>query len=349
MNVASLDSDPQSRSGSTQRNHRVWRAIGRGLLGSLLTLVFICAIGAVYQLVASARDARNFPPLGEIVEAGGFPMHIRCMGEGNPTVILEPGGGSNSLAWFLVQPEIAKTTRACAYDRAGMGWSDPRPGPRNGRHIADELHTLLNEADIPGPYVLAGWSYGGLFVRAYAMQFPEEVAGLAFLDASHPDIWTRTEQGRARYQNDSKLYVGMRVLGRLGLLRLFPIPFTNPPDSLPTEQVPQWKAGHNATKFWDTTEAESRYILDTMAQVRGATDLGDLPVVVVTAGENQGADGQWVVYQEELGSLSSNSVHITVEGAEHHSIVFDANYFQASSGAILQVVDAVRTGILLSP
>jgi pimeloyl-ACP methyl ester carboxylesterase len=289
-----------------------------------------------------------------MVEVGGFRMHISCMGsqpdDGSSTVILEPGGGSNSMTWYLVQPEIAKKARVCAYDRAGMGWSDPGPSPRDGRRIADELHMLLQEANIPGPYVLAGWSYGGLFARAYAMLYAEEVAGLVLLDATHPDVWSRTEQGQLRYQNDSKLYSGMRLLARLGLLRLFQIPFTAPPDSLSEIRVPEWKAVHSTTKYFDTTEAESRSILDTMAQVRQSEPLGDLPVMVVTAGENRGADGLWQSYQgEQASSLSTNTAHLILEGAGHQSLVFDPEYSQASSSAILQVVEAVRAGKSLKP
>jgi pimeloyl-ACP methyl ester carboxylesterase len=330
------------------RRGRVWlRRIPVILVSGI---VLLAALGMAYQAVATAIDGRNHPAPGRMVDVGGFQMHISCMGEGSPTVVLEPGGGANSLAWYLVQPEIAKTTRVCAYDRAGMGWSDPGPHPRDGRHIADELHALLHAADIPAPYVLAGWSYGGLFVRAYTLQYPEDVAGLVLLDASHPDIWTRTEQGRSQYQNDSKIYSGMRLFARLGLLRLIPIPFTAPPDSIPARQVPQWKAVYNTTRYFDTTAAESRSILDTMAQVRQAGHLGDQPLVVVTAGENQGADGRWAVYQDELASsLSTNSTHIILEGAGHQSLVFDPEYSQASTSAILQVVEAVKGSVSLEP
>jgi pimeloyl-ACP methyl ester carboxylesterase len=313
-------------------------------------ITLLAVTGAAFQSIATVIDKRNYPAPGLMVDVGGFQMHINCLGEGSPTVILEPGGGGTSLDWFLVQPEIAKTTRACAYDRAGFGWSDPSPDPRDGQHIAAELHSLLQRANVPGPYVLAGWSYGGLFVRAFAMQYPEEMAGLALLDASHPDIWTRTKQGQSQYRNDSMLYTGTRLLSRSGLLRLFPIPFTSPPGSLPTERVAQWKAVHNATRYWDTTEAESRAILGTMAQVRQSSQLGDLPVMVVTAGENQGADGQWPVYQDELASsISTNSAHLILEGAGHQSLVFDPEYSKVSTRAILQVVDAVREGGSFKP
>jgi pimeloyl-ACP methyl ester carboxylesterase len=348
MDTITSPTAAQTGAVKTGRRGRFWLKRMAGVL--LVGIVLLAGSGVVFQATATAIDRRNFPAPGQLVDVGCFQMHITCLGEGSPTVILEPGGGGSSLDWFLVQPEIAKSTQVCAYDRAGVGWSDPSPNPRDGQHIADELHALLQEADITGSYVLAGWSYGGLFVRAYAMQYPEEVAGLALLDATHPEVWTRTEKGQSQYQTDSKIYTGMRLFARLGLLRLFKLPFTAPPDSLPPQRIPQWNAVHNSTKYIDTTEAESRAIVETMAQVRQAGHLRDLPVVVVTAGENQGADGLWQSFQDEIASsLSTNSAHLIVEGAGHQSLVFDPEYSPASSSAILQVVDVVRNGNALIP
>jgi pimeloyl-ACP methyl ester carboxylesterase len=348
MNTITTPTTLSTEQVNARRLRRTW--LKRTALFMIFGVFLLATAGSAFQAIATSADRRSFPPPGQMVDAGGFQMHISCMGEGSPTVVLEGGGGTNSLAWFLVQPEIAKSTLVCAYDRAGMGWSDPGPGPRDGRRIATELDTLLHAAEVPGPYVLAGWSYGGLFIRAYTDQFPDQVAGLVLLDGTHPDVWTRAEAGQAQYQNDSKIYAGMRVFARFGLLRFFEIPFTAPPDSLPIENVPQWKAAHSTTRFIDTTEAESRSILATMAQVRQAGHLGDLPVMVVTAGENRGADGQWQAFQSELASsLSMNSAHRILEGAGHPSLIFDPQYSQGSSRAIVHVVEAVRNGVSLEP
>ena len=122
---------------------------------------------------------------------GGYQLHIHCLGEGNPTVILEAALPGASAHWGWVQPDIATTTRVCAYDRAGMGWSDPGPEPRDAQTIASELHTLLDNARIEGPYVLVGHSFGGLYARMYTAQYPDEVAGMVLVDSTHPDQWTR--------------------------------------------------------------------------------------------------------------------------------------------------------------
>jgi pimeloyl-ACP methyl ester carboxylesterase len=307
----------------------------------------LCALGAAYQAAASAMDRRNHLPPGQMVDVGGRRLHLRCSGPAaGPTVLLEHGGGgAGTLAWYLIQPEIARTTRACAYDRAGLGWSEPGPLPRDGRQIAGELHELLREAGVPGPYVLAGWSYGGLFVRAYAAEYPDEVAGLALLDATHPDVWSRTPAGQAQYRQDSQVYAAARGLVRLGLLRLIPTPLNASPASLPPDLLPAWRAVTSTTQFWDAVQAESAAIGETMAQVRAAPPLpAGLPVIVVTAGANTGADGRWAEYQGELAALSGNSAHVVVPGAGHIALWADPQVAPRTAAAILRVVDAARTG-----
>jgi pimeloyl-ACP methyl ester carboxylesterase len=333
-----------------RRGLRFWT--GRVLLGLVITLLVLCAVGVVYQTIATELDKRIYPAPGQLVDVGGYRLHLYCTGttiKGSPTVILEQGGGGMALAWFLVQPEVAKTTRVCAYDRAGLGWSEPGPQPRNGQAIARDLHTLLNTADIPGPYVLAGHSYGGLFVRAYAVQYPSDVAGLVLLDAAHADQWTRTPQGQATYKSDSQNYERARYGARLGLFRLVSLPFATPPPALSAQQQAEYRALTDPTQYWDSVEAESRAIGETMALVHDAR-LGDLPVMVVTAGNNlTNLEGQWAIYQRELAALSTNSAHVVVESADHASLWADPKYAPASAAAILQVVEAIRLGKSLTP
>jgi pimeloyl-ACP methyl ester carboxylesterase len=106
-----------------------------------------------------------------------------------------------------VQPEIAKTTRVCAYDRAGMGWSEPGPEPRDARQISGELHTLLEGANIEGPYVLVGHSTGGLHARMYADRYSDEVAGVVLVDSSHPEQFTRSAEGHKYYKPTKRVVI----------------------------------------------------------------------------------------------------------------------------------------------
>src|SRR5215216_1696212 len=124
-------------------------------------------------------------PVGRLVDVGGYRLHLACQGEGSPTVVMEAAIGETGLLWSPVQPTVAQRTRACVYDRAGYGWSDPSPRPRTAAVMVEELHRLLGAAGVPGPYVLVGHSFGGLLVRLYAARYPQEVAGLVLVDSAH--------------------------------------------------------------------------------------------------------------------------------------------------------------------
>src|SRR5215204_4578259 len=141
---------------------RIMRRIGKALLGLVVAVLALAVAGAIYQAIATMRAERAYPAPGEMVEVGGYSLHIRCVGQGSPTVILDAGMGMFSAQWVRVQREVSDTTRVCAYDRAGMGWSEMGPDPRDARRITGELHSLLGKAGIEGPYVLVGHSFGGL-------------------------------------------------------------------------------------------------------------------------------------------------------------------------------------------
>jgi len=113
-------------------------------------------------------------------------MHMNCTGSGSPTIILDSGLGNDALIWGGVQPVLSETTRVCSYDRAGFGWSDALPAPRDADHIAAELHGLLLQAKVTGPIVLMGHSIAGLYMREYASRYPEDIAGIVFVDVSTP-------------------------------------------------------------------------------------------------------------------------------------------------------------------
>jgi pimeloyl-ACP methyl ester carboxylesterase len=145
--------------------------------------------GAVYQTVGTVCDRRRFPPPGRLVRVNNRLMHIHATGEGAPTVLFESGMGASCLSWTHVQPAVAEFSRAVSYDRAGHGWSDPAHGPRTAQQIAQELHALLNIAEVPGPYVLVGHSFGGYVTRAFARLYREEVVGMVLVDSIHPAEW----------------------------------------------------------------------------------------------------------------------------------------------------------------
>jgi pimeloyl-ACP methyl ester carboxylesterase len=317
----------------------------------IVGIITVAAVGATAQIIATQIDIRAYPGSGQIVAVGGYQMHLYCTGanaDGSPTVILETGLGSTSAAWAFVQPEVAKATRVCSYDRAGMGWSESSPEPRNAQHIAEELHTLLQNANVSSPYVLVGWSYGGLYVREYAGQYGDEVAGMVLLDSSHPDQWTSTPEGQAQYDTNAKMYSVAPALARLGVMRV--IGLLQPASDLPTPYDEALKASFAATKDWDTQSAEFLASLSSASQVRESESLGGLPLFVLSATQHGTPPEQeqlWQSWQAELASLSTNSVHQIVQRADHASLWRDPETAKVSIAAILEVVEAARTGAAL--
>jgi pimeloyl-ACP methyl ester carboxylesterase len=137
---------------------------------------------------ASAPADAVYARPGQLIDAGGFRLNLYCMGSGLPTVVFDSGWGDWAPVWSKVQPEVAKWTRTCSYDRAGYGFSDPGPKPHTSVRIAEQLHTALHHAGIAGPYILVGSAFGGDNVRVFADLYMSEVAGLVLVDADPNDV-----------------------------------------------------------------------------------------------------------------------------------------------------------------
>ena len=169
------------------RVHRQLRSRSRRwLLYPVIAVLALASIGGGYETVREAADAKAYPMPGQLIDVGGHRLHLSCTGSGSPTVVLEPGAGemSSNLGW--IAPAVARDTRVCVYDRAGRGWSEPADTPQDGTQIATDLHTLLQRGHVPGPYVLAGHSFGGLYVLTFAARYPDEVAGMVLVDSTAP-------------------------------------------------------------------------------------------------------------------------------------------------------------------
>jgi len=161
------------------------RKISEWVVLSLVAFIAVVAAVSSGTNAVILHHARAITP-GRTYLVNGYRMHMDCMGSGSPTLILDAGLGNDGLIWGGVQPVLAKTTRVCAYDRAGWGLSQTVPGPQDANHIADELHGLLDAAGIDGPVAMMGHSIAGIYIRAYASRYPAQVAGLIFVDASTP-------------------------------------------------------------------------------------------------------------------------------------------------------------------
>jgi len=256
-----------------------------------------------------------------------------------------------SADWGWIQPQVAKHTRVCAYDRAGMGWSEPGPPPRDGRQISTELHVLLTNAGLAGPYVLVGHSAGGLYVRMYAAQYAEEVVGMLLVDPGHPDMAARIPALEAQKAGDTQLVGTMRVLSHLGIPRLLGIGTTNAA-GLPSRQTAEVNAFVSTPQHWATILALIDATPATYDEVRATESLESRPLVVISANTawfDRGApadDARRILNElhAELAGLSADSSHRIVEGATHGSLVHNQGDAQATIAAIEAVLKAIRTG-----
>jgi pimeloyl-ACP methyl ester carboxylesterase len=319
--------------------------IGRWLLYPVLAVLMIAAVGGGYQTVRESLDAKAYPPPGQLIDVGGHRLHLYCTGSGSPTVVLEPGGGASSSDFGWIAPAVARDTRVCVYDRAGRGWSDPADGPQDGAHIAADLHTLLQRAQVPGPYVLAGHSFGGLYVQSFAAQFPAQVAGMVLLDSTAP------KPGPAQPINAGSGDIVHRVAAlaaasaHLGVGRLIAMGSYG---SLPSRSRDEARANSSTAAHLGSFIEEFFGGADTsMQQASALTSLNGKPLIVLTADEGIN-DNEWQSKQDRMAALSTNSLHRHAN-ATHDSLLDDEADAAVASQAIHDVVSAVRTSRPLGP
>lgn len=324
------------------RGRRVLRAFARAVGVILALIVGLAAAGASYEAIAAGGDAKAYPPPGRLVDVGGYRLHIQCVGTGSPAVVLDAGLGSMSHAWNLVQTEMGQTTQVCAYDRAGMGWSDPGPQPRTPGHIARELHTLLTNAGIPGPYVMVGHSAAGKNVRMFALQYPDQVAGMVLVDTRSEVADSPVAPGASAAQDlgqvtgsEWSLYGALR---RVGLVRLIGASQSGS-SALSHQTRTEIALLSTGQRALDASAAESLAMTADNAQLQAAPSLGNLPLIVLAADESMEMIPRWPEAQHQQAALSTNGRLIVVEKSghpiqvDHPAVVIDA---------VQQVVAQVR-------
>jgi pimeloyl-ACP methyl ester carboxylesterase len=314
----------------------------RWLLYPVLATLTLASIGGGYETAREAADAEAYPMPGQLIDVGGHRLHLNCTGSGSPTVVLEPGGGemSSSLGW--IAPGVARDTRVCVYDRAGRGWSEPADTPQDGAQIATDLHTLLHRGHVPGPYVLAGHSFGGLYVLTFADRYPDEVEGMVLVDSTAP-AWgvepkAATPSDGASYDAMGRVCALASISARLGLARLYGRLSVG---GLPPRSQDEVRAsGATATNLRSTID-EYVQASTSMKQAAALRDFADKPLVVLTAGS--GHDAAWSTAQNHLATLSTNSVHRVIDGATHEALIADEEDAADTTQAIVDVVSSVRS------
>ena len=308
------------------------KIVSIAILVVLILVLGMLAAGAI----AKSNMAKQYPAPGQLVDVGEYKMHIHCTGQGSPTVILEAGLGDFSLIWSQVQPEVARFTRVCSYDRAGYGWSGPSPYPLTTSRMAGELHTLLVNANIQGPYVLVGHSLGGLIARIYAHTYPGEVAGIVLVDSTHEEQYIRLAAAVPKFQeilnrgNEQAVnqYRLFGILSSTGLMALVPQSIPNPA-GFQEAVFEKYRANWATTHFFDTIVMERESLEGILAEARALHITSfDLPLIVIhvkpsgmgpefTDVENQQLIEVQRILQSDLAALSSDSELIVAEHSSH--------------------------------
>jgi len=312
----------------------------RWLIYPVVVAIVLGSVGGTYATVTRQQDRHDYPAPGALYDVGGHRLHLDCVGSGSPTVVLENGLGGMSVRWSRIIEAVGPTTRVCAYDRAGQGWSDDVAAPQDGLAIAADLHTLLQRAGETGPYVLVGHSAGGAYTMVYAAQYPDEVAGMVLLDSMTPYQFTALADFPSQY---AMMRRGLGVIpsfARLGVTQVFAASSSS---TLPEPAASQLRAfGASARQFRSMRDEQSVYP-DVLQQAQALTTLHDKPLVVITATETQRETKGWSDAQDRLAELSTNAQHRSVDST-HDGVVDDEKSSEASVQAIVDVVRSVRVG-----
>ncbi len=325
--------------------------------GSLLLGVVLAAaaVAASIHAFASRSDQAAYPAPGRMIQVGEHRLHIDCRGTGSPVVVLESGAGCSSIRWRRVHERLAARTTVCAYDRAGLGWSEAGPMPRHLNQLVSEAETLLERSGQVGPFVWVGHSLGGLNARLFQARNPERVAGLVLVDATHEEQWHQFPDAV-----DEMLQANLQLLGAMSSAAPFGAaralrPFT-PRLALPEADQGAYAAATSQKRFFDAQRSEFFEAL-AAADVDISLEpgvLGDLPLAVVTAKRSfhafaalapedfpfEASDAVWMRLQREFLGLSSKSRHFISSEGTHELTLDDPSLVVEAVEHVLDQIDA---------
>ena len=317
----------------------------------LSIFIFAAAIaGMIYQTAATEADQRKYPPPGVLVNVHGHKMHIYCVGEGSPIIVLDHAGGGSSVDWSLIQSKLAEHTRVCTYDRAGYGWSDYNPAPRTLTQQVNELQVLLTGANEQGPYILVGHSYGARVARVFAAKYPDEVAGMVLMDPGFLyDDPRYPPEAHSNLESDIKMSRAGRWLAPFGLVRLLQPMMANPTFDLPEEARLEGASFTATSRYWQSLKDPMEIVSTIFEEDPQVTTLGEIPLLVLNSTEPDDLTHQiWRQANREMAGLSSNGSYRLVPGATHFSLVYRQKDAQVCADGILEVLNAVHDQQYLS-
>ena len=281
---------------------------------SIKIIFWLISISCIYSSSVHADPGFSFNSMpGKLVNIGTHRLHIYCLGNGRPVVIIDSGLGGFSLEWKKIQSSLSEKVMVCTYDRTGYGWSETGTEPRTTRQIVSELHSLLVKAEIPGPYILVGHSFGGYNIRYFASLYQESIAGLVLIDASHPDQLDRMPEPEVRPVN--------RNVNSITITRSIPVIPENYPEDV-RQQAFIMMANSKAIQTYNMEWENFRLSAN---QVNQLNYLPDVPLTVITRGKRvwphdafgDESEKVWTVLQDELSTLTSQSTHLIASRSGH--------------------------------
>lgn len=335
-------------------------------LGALALIVLLVASGTGYEFWARQRAHEQFPPRGRLVDIGGRHIHLDCRGKGFPTVVLEAGvDTSGSLAWSAVHDQIAAVTRTCAYDRAGIMWSDPSPMPQHADAVADDLHATLVAAGETAPFILVGHSLGGPYSMSFSRKYGGQVAGLVFVDASHPDQMARFKAARIDVLSAITPSPRVKLMAWLTWVGWTRLPALH--NTLPSHRaMPNFPArAAMAARAYAATSmpaslAEREALDESLAQAGALRSLGARPLIVLTAMKPYPEDALkslkmsradatrmqslWKRLHEDEASWSTRSRHQLVPDSTHYIQFYRPDVVIAAVKEVIRTVRADNSG-----
>jgi pimeloyl-ACP methyl ester carboxylesterase len=317
-----------------------------------LCVLLLLAPALVNLAIVKWEHARN-PVPGAFYDVDGAQMHINCTGSGSPTVVLEHAASASYMLWRRVQPELSQVTRVCSYDRAGHGWSSTREGPRDAKTIVHELHSLLDQAGVQRPFIYVGHSAGGLYVREYAKEYPNELDGVALLEASSPKQIDELPGWRKSWEEDTldrrRTLWKDKLRQWSGWDRLF----GNCQVKMSGQDkvfVGQYQAMQCRPSYVDADESELPDFDTSSKQAAGLREFGRIPLLIISRDPSKDSSASpddiasvqvWQQEQEDAKHLSPLSWRIIAKGSGH-MVPLDRPDLVISQ--LVSLVNDVRTG-----
>ena len=298
--------------------------------------------GAIAHWAVSKRALIEHPPPGKLVAVDRHRLHLHCKGAGPATVVCESALGGWSIDWDCLRPHLATHARMCTYDRAGYGWSDAAGRSYTPRETAQELHTLLRSAEVPPPYVLVGHSAGALYVRQFALLYPDAVAGMVLVDPTHEQLLARLPPNSAAFRRTRALkhLRWLRFVTVTGVTRLFRLPVASMPD-LPAEQRATASALGYRFASYDAFYKEAVSVVAATSTELDDLSSPDVPVIVLTSSENASKPDTgptWLQLHDEIAAAYARGTRRTIEGG--HFLQIERP--EEVAAAVLEVIDQTR-------